>query len=229
MRFIAAGLLLVTVPASAEIHEATFEARSVGHEVRYAVDLPRSYEQGTTAYPVIYALHGLFESDSFWQRRGLAAISTELQERGEIPETIVVAVDGGNSFFVNTPDARYEDLVTRDIIEHVEARYRVRKGRDGRALLGVSMGGYAALRIALSQPLLFRAVATHSAMLLAEVPTAAAGARRGQMRAFHRIFGNPIDPKLWASADPLAWADRADPKDIPARASRLLPSATTVR
>jgi len=215
MRLFAVTLLLIAAPAFAEIREATFHATSVGHEVRYLVDLPASYDQGADAYPVIYALHGLFEGESFWQRRGLAAILAELRERGDVPELIVVAVNGGNSFFVNAPDANYEDLVTRDLLRHVERRYRVRGGREGRALLGVSMGGYAALRIALAQPGLFRAVATHSAMLLTEVPSAEAGAGRWHMAAFHRVFGKPIDPVLWNGADPFAWAERVDPSAVP--------------
>ena len=125
-------------------------------------------------------------------------------------------MNGGNSFFVNAEDASYEDLVTRDLPRHVERRYRVREGREGRALLGVSMGGYAALRIALAQPGLFRAVAAHSAMLLSEAPSAEAGAGRWHMAAFHRVFGNPIDPGLWSSADPFAWAERVDPSAVPA-------------
>jgi S-formylglutathione hydrolase FrmB len=216
MRLCAVTLLLTAAPVFAEVREATFHATSVGHEVRYVVDLPASYDEGGDAYPVIYALHGLFEGESFWQRRGLATILGELRRRGDVPELIVVAVNGGNSFFVNAPDASYEDLVTRDLLTHVERRYRVRGGRGGRGLLGVSMGGYAALRIALAQPGLFRAVAAHSAMLLTELPSSEAGAGRWHMAAFHRVFGNPIDPELWNDADPFAWAEKVDPGAVPA-------------
>jgi S-formylglutathione hydrolase FrmB len=98
----------------------------------------------------------------------------------------------------------------------VEATYRAVAGREARALLGISMGGYAALRIALSHPEAYRAVAAHSAMVLEAIPTAAAGAGAYQMAAFNRAFGDPIDASLWAAADPLAWAARADPKSTPA-------------
>jgi S-formylglutathione hydrolase FrmB len=129
---------------------------------------------------------------------------------------LVVAVDGDNSFFVNGPLGAYEDLVTRDLIEHVEATYRAVRGREGRGLLGVSMGGYAALRIALARPEVYRAVAAHSAMVLEAIPTAAAGAGRWHLAAFGRAFGDPIDPARWAAADPLAWAGKADPRTTPA-------------
>jgi S-formylglutathione hydrolase FrmB len=216
MRRLLATLLLLAAPAAAEVRYATFSAPSLGRDVAYAVDLPPSYASGTARHPVLYALHGLFESHRFWERRGLAAILQQLRERHEVPDFLVVAVDGGNSFFVNGPAGRYEDLVTRDLLAHVESTYRVVPGRAGRALTGVSMGGYAALRLALEQPGLFRAVTAHSAMLLPKAPTATDGAGRWQMSAFHQVFGDPIDTALWAAADPLVWAGKADPERVPA-------------
>jgi S-formylglutathione hydrolase FrmB len=199
----------------AEVRTATFHSESLGRDVTYAVDLPSSYADGGGPYPTIYALHGLFESSAFWERRGLAPIFRSLVEAREIPEAIVVLPDGGNSFFVNASGGRFQDLVTRDIIAHVESTYRVVPGRKGRALLGISMGGYAALRIALFQPGTFGAVATHSAMVLQQVPSAAAGAGRWHMSAFSRVFGDPIDEALWTASDPLAWAEKAVVGEVP--------------
>jgi len=209
-------LLPLAAPAEAAVRQATFHSPSLGTEVRYVVDLPPSYEESERRYPVVYALHGLFEGAGFWERRGLARELARLRESGAFRDLVLVAVDGGNSFFVNSSVGRYEDLLTKDLLAHVESTYRVIPGRGGRALLGVSMGGYAALRIAFARPELFAAVATHSAMLLEHIPSAAQGARRGHMAAFHRVFGNPIDEALWTRADPLAWAERADPNATPA-------------
>jgi putative tributyrin esterase len=216
VRKVPALLLLLAVPAAAEVRYGTFPSKSLGRDVSYAVDLPPSYASGERRYPVLYALHGLFESHTFWERRGLARALEGMRERGQVPEFLVVAVDGGNSFFVNGPGGRFEDLVTRDLIAHVEATYRVTPGREGRALLGISMGGYAALRIALKEPWLYRAVAAHSAMLLEQIPSPGQGAGRWHMAAFTKVFGDPIDPALWAASDPLALAERADPKTAPA-------------
>jgi len=207
---------LSPAPAAAEVVEASFESAALGREVSYVVQLPDSYAAGTRRYPVAYALHGLFESGGFLQRRGLVPLINEAVRRGELPEVIVVAVSGDNSFFVNGPAGRYQDLVTRDLVAEVESRWRVVPGRSGRVLLGVSMGGYAALRIAFSEPTLFAAVATHSAMLLRAAPTSAAGAGRWHMAAFYAAFGDPIDPALWSAADPLVLARAAPTRDLPA-------------
>jgi S-formylglutathione hydrolase FrmB len=216
MKSALAVVLLCAAPAAAEMRSGSFASASLGRDVGYAVQLPPSYATGTKKYPVVYALHGLFEGGRFWEQRGLAAQLDALWAKGELPEFLVVAVDGGNSFYVNGPSGKYQDLVTRDAPAYVESTYRAVPGRPGRALLGISMGGYGALRIAFAQPEVFVAVATHSAMLLERPPTAEEGARTGQMSAFHRVFGDPIDPALWAASDPLALAQKVDPKGLPA-------------
>ncbi len=216
---LAAGVLVVgsAGPAAGEVRASTFTSAALGREVGYVVDLPPSYDTAAgRKYPVVYALHGLFEGSSFWERRGLAPILASLRAAGSVPEFLVVAVDGGNSFFVNAKAGRYADLVMNDLVAHVEATYRVAPGRAGRALLGISMGGYGALHAAFDQPGLFAAVATHSAMLLARIPSAEQGARRGQMAAFYQVFGDPIDAALWNANDPLALARTLDARKAPA-------------
>jgi putative tributyrin esterase len=209
--------LFAASPASAEVRSGTFASAALGRQVAYVVDLPPSYDASPERrYPVVYALHGLFEGSGFWERRGLASALAGLRASGAVPEFLVVAVDGGNSFFVNAPGGRYEDLVTQDLVAYTEKSYRVVPGRAGRALLGISMGGYAALHIAFRQPGLVAAVATHSAMLLEAIPSAEQGARRGQMAAFYQVFGDPIDAALWNANDPLTLARTLDAKAAPA-------------
>jgi S-formylglutathione hydrolase FrmB len=213
----AVALLLAAAPAAAEVRYATFSSPTLGKDVPYVVQLPVSYAaSGARRYPVLYALHGLFESPGFWERRGLAPMLESLWQKGDVPEMVVVAVDGDNSFFVDGPAGRWEQMIARDFVAHVESTYRVTPGRAGRAALGVSMGGYAALRMGLAHPDLFRAVATHSAMLLEKIPTAEEGAGRWQMAAFYKVFGEPIEAALWTANDPLALALKADPKTAPA-------------
>jgi S-formylglutathione hydrolase FrmB len=208
-------LLLLPAMAPAEIRQTSFESKSLGRSVACTIQLPPSYATSQARYPVVYALHGLFEDSGAWQSRGLDRILDGLWSKGDVPELVVVAVDGGNSFFVNSPAGAYEDLVTKEAVAYAEGELRVTPGRATRGLLGVSMGGYAALRIALRHPESFGAVAAHSAMVLTAIPRGEDGARRGHMDAFHRIFGDPIDPRLWEESDPLVWAGRVDPAAAP--------------
>jgi len=211
------GLVFAAAAAQAEVRAATLTSQALGREVSVAIQLPPSYESSPKRrYPVVYALHGLFEGADFWERRGLAAALDRLWAANKLPEFVLVAVDGGNSFYVNGPGGHYQDVVTQDAPSWVEAHYRVVPGREARGLWGVSMGGYAALRIALTRPEVFQAVATHSAMLLEKIPSRADGAGRWHMEAFGKVFGDPVDAAAWAAADPLTLSARADPQTAPA-------------
>jgi|JI10StandDraft_1071094.scaffolds.fasta_scaffold54689_2 S-formylglutathione hydrolase FrmB len=193
-----------------------FESKALGTEVTYVAYLPADYETSKVSYPVVYALHGMFENASFWERRGLEPLYNELVASGVAPKAIVVSVDGGNNLFVNSSKGQYQDMLTKDLIEHVDKTYRTIAKREARALLGVSMGGYGALHTAFTRPEVYVAVATHSAMLLTEIPTIEAGARGGQMRAFTGVFGEPPDPAIWKADDPLELAKMVDAKKVPA-------------
>ena len=194
----------------------TFDSKSLGAPVTYVAYLPADYETSKASYPVIYALHGMFENSAFLERRGLTPQIDELVKAGTAPNAIIVTVDGGNNLFVNSSKGKYQDLVTKDLVEYIDKNYRTLARREGRALLGVSMGGYGALNIAFSRPEVFGVVATHSAMLLTEIPTIEQGARGGQMRAFTGVFGEPVDPAVWKADDPLELAKTVDAKKVPA-------------
>ena len=193
------SLALALLPPSrprrlaAEVRSATFTSAALGREVGYVVDVPPSYDVGCDRrkYPVVYALHGLFEGSGFWEGRGLAAILAELRARGSLPEFLVVAVDGGNSFFVNAKGGRYEDLVTQDLVAHVESSYRVVPGRAGRGaarhLDGRLRGAAHRLR---RTPGSSRG-RDPQRDAARDDPVRRAGARRGQMAAFHQVFGDP--------------------------------------
>ncbi len=211
------GLVLAAAPTRAELRPATFPSQALGRDVSVAIQLPPSYASAPQRrYPVVYALHGLFEGAGFWDKRGLAVALERLWTAGRLPEFVLVAIDGGNSFYVNGPGGLYEDVVTGEAPSWAETHLRVLPGRDGRALWGVSMGGYAALRIAFTHPEVFRAVATHSAMLLEKIPSPAEGAGRWHMQAFGKVFGDPIDAAAWAAADPLTLSAKADSRTAPA-------------
>ena len=192
------------------------DSRALGSQVTFAVYVPADYETSQASYPVIYALHGMFENHAFLERRAVLPQFLDLVKAGTAPNAIVVTIDGGNNLFINSPKGKYQDLVTKDLVEHIDRNYRTIKRREGRALLGISMGGYGALNIAFTQPSLFGAVATHSAMLLSQIPTAEQGARGGQMRAFTGVFGEPVDAAAWKAADPLELAKTVDVKSLPA-------------
>src|ERR1035438_2586338 len=71
---------------------------------------------------------------------------------------ILVMPAGDSSYYVNAalkPEDRYGDYLVHDLIADVETRFPAAGGRENRAVIGVSMGGYAAIYLALSRPDLF--------------------------------------------------------------------------
>ena len=65
---------------------------------------------------------------------------------------------------------RYSDFFLQEFLPHIESKYRIRPGRANRAISGISMGGYGALRFAFAHPEMFSAVSAQSAALITESP-----------------------------------------------------------
>ena len=151
--------------------EKSFESEALERETKYGVFLPKGYDDEKNAerkYPLILWLHGMWEDHNRFQYRGGAPVLDQLVGEGALPECVFVTANGSrSSFYINgKKTGKYEDLIAKDLIQHVDATYRVTKDRAQRALMGVSMGGFGALKIALRYPKLFGVVAAHSAALL---------------------------------------------------------------
>ncbi len=141
-----------------------FEAPAIGRITKYLVLLPENYETSGKAYPVLYMLHGFSQNYTVWPIMGLG------QHVGA-KDLIVVMPDGGNSWFINWAEStdgqinNWEDFIVYDLIHSVDQTFRTVPAREGRAISGLSMGGYGALMIGLRHPGLFCSVASQSGAL----------------------------------------------------------------
>jgi S-formylglutathione hydrolase len=134
-----------------------------------------------------------------------------------MPPCIFVAANGGRtSMYVNRQDQRWEDLITVDLLAFLAKNYRVSDQREQRAILGVSMGGMAALRIAFTKPELFGAVGAHSSAVFEADPDKLPERIRGMASriGLDEVFGNPIQKEPWQKANPLCLAEALDPKAV---------------
>ncbi|MCI0486035.1 MAG: esterase family protein [Blastocatellia bacterium] len=184
---------------------------SLGRELKFAVQLPPSYDKDAKRrYPVLYFLHGMNGSEREFERRGVAAAVDRLREEGKIGELIIVAPDGGNSFYLNAKNGvRYEDAIVEDLIPHIEKTYRATGTPAARAIQGISMGGFGALMIALKHPEMFSSVTTHSAALFVELPDTSGSDRRAQFfsRMIGNLFGSPPDEEFFRANNPIHLAE----------------------
>jgi putative tributyrin esterase len=174
-------------------------------EYAFAVLLPHGYDAATKRYPVLFLLHGGGQTHTAFPSRGW--FTREAASR----EMIVVLPNGGRSFFANAaglPDARYEDLIARDLVEYVDAHYRTLATRESRAIAGISMGGFGSALIALRHPDRFGTAGPLSA------PLASARAEGADGGASRLVFGAPGSDERRAR-DPMTLVTQLVPETAP--------------
>jgi putative tributyrin esterase len=162
-------LLLAATPAAraAEhtVQSVAFLSPSIDRLLTYKIALPAGYETDKEKrYPVLYLLHGLSSNYTAWARMGVARAAEGL-------DLIVVMPDAGNSWYANwatSEDGKknnWEDYMVKDLIGHIDCTYRTVATREGRAINGLSMGGYGGLMLGLRHPDMFCSIGSHSGAL----------------------------------------------------------------
>jgi S-formylglutathione hydrolase FrmB len=200
-----------TTAAQSRIDCSALNSRILKQVVRYCVYLPAGYdvsavERSSTAagkrYPILYFLHGLGDNEQTLFNSGGWTVLDDLRKQQKMGDFLIAAPEGRRSFFINSADGsvRYSDFFLQEFLSHIEGKYRVRPGRAGRAISGISMGGYGALRFAFAHPELFSAASAQSAALIGESPRELdAASRSGAPLAgvLAPVFGKPIDVPHW--------------------------------
>ncbi len=156
--FVRAGVVGQTVKTD------EYDSPSVGRRLRCRIILPVGYESSRDRYPVLYLLHGYSGDYTKWSNHGA-------EKAAEPFAMIIVMADGANSWYVNWAVSergwknQWEDAIVKDLIGHVDASYRTVAAREGRAINGLSMGGYGAITLGLRHPDLFCSIAGTSGAL----------------------------------------------------------------
>jgi S-formylglutathione hydrolase FrmB len=144
--------------------EVKFYSEAVQRNMVINVLLPRDYEKSDLRYPVLYLCHGLTSNYNEFKYVGVPEYLNRF-------DMIVVMVDVGNSWYVNWAISEegwhnnFADHVCVDVINYVDKNYRTIAERKGRAINGISMGGFGAISLGLSHPDLFCSIASHSGAL----------------------------------------------------------------
>jgi S-formylglutathione hydrolase FrmB len=158
------ALIVMAAPAVAQplpVKTAEFTSESVGRTMKYNIVLPQNYAQSADRYPVLYLLHGLTSNYTAWARMRVPEYARAL-------DLIVVMPDVGNSWYLNWAESadgqknRWEDYIIKDLIGHIDGTYRTIAKREGRAINGLSMGGFGGLMLGLKHPDLFCSIGSHS-------------------------------------------------------------------
>lgn len=199
-----------------DIASAKVAAVAVNGPHRLRITLPGDYfTSGATRYPVLYLLHGgAGGSSAQWTTGGGAA---EQITAGR--PLITVMPDGGKvGWYTNWVDQSggaqaWADFHVAQLIPWVDANLRTIASKSGRAIAGLSMGGFGAVRYAQDRPDLFAYVASFSgAVDLGDSGTRAVITEQAGQHGFNPYgpFGNPFWPfdGTWNALNPLNRASR---------------------
>jgi S-formylglutathione hydrolase FrmB len=113
-------------------------------------------------YATFYLLHGLSDDHTAWQRR------TSIERYVEGLPLVVVMPSTARGWYSNVevwPVLRYEDHIMKDVIGFVESTFPVKRERKARAIGGLSMGGFGAVKLGLKHHDMFCSVNSHSGAL----------------------------------------------------------------
>jgi putative tributyrin esterase len=158
-------------PSPARTVSVVCNSPSLGGTLPSLVYLPSGYSSGRR-YAVIYFLHGLPAGPASYRQN--AFVAAALASAGE--KAIVVAPQGARDA---DSDREYLDwnaaedwpqAISRDLPACIDARFHTIAGRDGRALVGLSAGGYGAMNIGLRNLDQFGAVQSWSGYFVATNP-----------------------------------------------------------
>lgn len=134
-------------------------SRSLGKASSFSVVFPDD-PSVPRPYAVFYLLHGLSDDDTIWMRR------TSIERYVEGMPLVVVMPDGGRGWYTNAQiGPAYEDDLIKDVVGLVDRTLPVKAEAAGRAIGGLSMGGYGAVKLGLKHHAMFASVNSHSGAL----------------------------------------------------------------
>ena len=125
------------------------------------VYLPPGYaDNPTRRYPVLYLLHGFPGRPlAFLLTVRMGVVEDELVAKNMAQPVILVMPFGSTGTFTDKEWANgvrqgegWATFVARDVVNAVDSQYRTIADRSGRAIAGLSEGGYGALNIAFQHP-----------------------------------------------------------------------------
>lgn len=214
--FLCTLALCGTLAAQSRIDCSAIDSRVLKQVVHYCVYLPSGYDSAAAQkpalrYPVLYFLHGLGDNEQTLFNSGGWTLLDGLRKQHKMGDFLIVAPEGRRSFYINSANGKvpYSDFFLHEFMAHIEGKYRIRQGRANRAISGISMGGYGALRFAFAYPELFSAVSAQSAALMTESPReidAASQSGSPLMGVLAPVFGMPINVSHWNENNPLVLA-----------------------
>ncbi len=134
-------------------------------EIKTVVITPSNYKKKKKEnFPVVYLLHGFSGDHANWIK--YVPKLTDLVDQYQL---IVICPDGDfDSWYLDVPGnlkSQYESFLSNELVHHIDKNYRTRADTTGRALTGLSMGGFGGIYVGLKHPETFGAIGAMSGAL----------------------------------------------------------------
>jgi putative tributyrin esterase len=192
---LAVALCGVAAAAAALLREARtvddgFISVAVGGPVHARVLLPATYDDlPHRRYPVVYFLHGLPGSSSSYQ--GNTWLEQALQNAG--PAILVLPqgardADSDPEYLDWGKGRNWATYVSTELVRHIDSRFRTIANRSGRAIVGLSAGGYGATILGLNHLDRFSVIESWSGYFHPTDPTGTKALARGPLAIAHRLI-----------------------------------------
>ena len=145
----------------------TVDSAIAGEPMRYRIYLPPCYGADGKTYPTLYMFGGNIHDDTIWDALGLDEAASAAIASGDMAPLLIVMPDNGWLANTTTSGSRsYEGFVLDELIPFIERTYCAWPNADGRAVGGLSRGGYWSLMMAFRRADLFRSAGAHSPALI---------------------------------------------------------------
>ncbi len=201
---------------------------ALGREIAVRVLTPEGFDANADHLPVLWLLHGGFGSAADWTDVGNAEALT-----AGLPLIVVMPDAGTGGWYADwrnaTPEGPqgWETFHLGELRPFIESRYQTRTDRGGRAVAGLSMGGFGAMHYAARHPDLFGFAASFSGAVdilhpgVSAVVSASPLAHDGTPGD---IFGHRVlDEATWRAHNPVDLAEGLRTVEVQLRTGNGMP------
>jgi len=137
-----------------EVYEnQTIKSEVLKRYVKYNIYLPPNYDT-IKAYPTIYFLHGFGGNNNSPRIKGIIKQIDSLIIKGSFPETIIIIPNARKSWYIDdyAGKEKYATMFISEFIPEMKKRYALTKSIQKTVVMGLSMGGFGALRFTMLNP-----------------------------------------------------------------------------
>lgn len=154
------AVILAQSSKAAKVDTVLTTSTVMHRSIKAVVITPDSYQKNSH-YPVVYLLHGFSGNYADWIKK-----VPSIQNLADLYNFIIVCPDGGfASWYIDSPeknDSQYDTYISKELVGFIDANYATIRDRSGRAITGLSMGGFGALSLAIRHQDTFGAVGSMS-------------------------------------------------------------------